>query len=1206
MATSPTKLTIMAFPQHWDGAVIKANILILPHENPLTAFTSGIPAGVDTPAFADANLQFTAMLTSGTDHMPAPVYVTASAPVAITPPDNARNLFQQLAASFKITRPSNQVNPVDASTYIQKYLPNSYRNAFPFSGARTPYAMTDDSYHCSFKKKDTTLPPPVYSTDDISWGKAFALALRQPLLARKLGFIYEVEITVPAGAFAEGGWLYFDLAPASDYYIQMTLTPDLVKKYACKLPALSTARSLFAAVQFPVSDAPLTGNYDPIFIEAEDYNDGFAKIVHCMQPVSANLLLEPGQEDQGLPPTRDFGIRLGWDDEQLLIWQNRQMTVDPDTGVKLDAPMGVFNYRVDVKAHGEPDTAWNSLMKAEGRLVLNGIEVGNFSGELGIEVAPTQLDGQKKGIFWLPAYYTQWTGGSLIIKDVKAATLGGNDPILKKKLTAVDAEKKPLLYGHTYDFRVRFADITGGGPSEKDLPAGGGEAPVATCRFRRLIPPKKLRAPILTDPSAPDQPDSYPIYRPLLGYPSLLYTGLPSAYDLLLADMPNATTEQRETGYPDPDVTHMKIEVEVKAPEMDTLLSFNNRDAYYRLFSTVRKFPDDPTAALNLGLMFHDAAVIKFGDEADLGDLPLTLNDDSSPLHVPTGRKIRIRVYPLCKEDPTLLYFGSDDARTGKPLTIDAWKDAGDESHLFIDESPARQFRSILLQPDPAPSLNLAALMLLSGEQEATPANLFQRLGDALSLDNAAMTLLGKPGERVIFGCSDKIRHTLSPEHGSITFANKIDLTGQWITALTLDIHRDWSWLSSAITSFEIRKDGTELAGTLEIKDTVSFTALKGADRSKIRLVFLDIVDPKRFSGPFPRPIDISYTIHALFKKDPAAKDADKTLSMTVPVAVNPVQVPKIVSAGIALSDYIRDDEYSRSQARKKVLWVEFADPVADPDDDYFVFVKAYAPDPLLLSGDNPVPDPKENIPYLPPELIRVITEGQSDDQAGLNAWQRLTPAKPNSDGSPVRHFSIPLPPGLNAASEELFGFFVCEFCVGHSNVWSTAQGRFGRPIRITGIQHPAPQLTCIAERTKDKISVTAPYADPVYNGVSLMPPVPRTEIWGLLYVQVMQADGLAFRNILLGQKRMVYSRKDNIRKRDASLPRYGISTWSQAEITILLANLGLPADSPLSVMAIELLPNYNPAANPLGTDLGSTRIYRTSPLEPVMEICCC
>ncbi|HZQ21913.1 MAG TPA: hypothetical protein VFA89_03870 [Terriglobales bacterium] len=1206
MPPSPTKLTIMSFPQRWDGTTIKANVLVLPHEDPLSPFTSGLPAGVDTPAFAEATFAFQAMLIRGTDNMPSPADVTSNVALITAAPTDAKSLFTQLATSLKITKPSNIVNPVDPSTYIQKYLPKSYRNAFAFSQPRTPNAKTDDSYHCALRKKDPSLPKPVYSTDDISWGKAFALVLRQPLLARKLGFIYGVDIAIPAGTFDDGGWLYFDLQSGSDYFTQMTLNPDLVKRYASKLPSLSGSRSLFAAVQFPVSSTPVAGNFDAVFIEADEYNDGFAKIVHCMQPVSGNLLHEPGQEQDGLPPSRDFGIRLGWDDEQLLIWQNRQMAADPDLGTRLDAPMGVFRHRVDVKRHGEPDSAWSSLMKAEGDLTLNGIDIGSFSGELGIEVAPTQLDGQRTGIFWLPSYYTQWTGGSLIIKDEKAAKLAKTDSILKKLLTAVDADKKPLLYGKTYDFRVRFLDISGGGPDEKDLSVNGGDAPISTCRFRRHIPPQRVAIPLLANPPADgSQPTTYQVFRPRLGYPALLYTGLTNAYNLLLADFPTACTEQRETGYFDPDVTHAKIEVEVLAPEMDTFLSFNNKDPYYRLFATTRKFPNDPTAPLDLRLTFHEAAVIKFGDEADLGDLPLTADDDSSPLQVPTGRNIRIRVYPLCKEDPTLAYFASDDVRTGKPVTIDAWLDADDERDLFVNQPATREFQSILLQPDPPPSPNLTAVMALMAQPEATPSNLFQRLADQLSLATSETTLLAKPGQRVVFGCSNKIRHTLSPEHGSITFANKTDLVGQWITTLILEIDRDWSWRSLANIGFEIRRDDTELVGTIELKNTVSLVAINQADRSKTRIMFFDIVDPKSFTTPFPEPMDVSYTIKAIFKSDPGSKDPDKTLSMTLPVAVPPAQVPKPSAAGIALSDYIKDDTYSTVQPRKKILWIEFEEPVANPEDDYFVFVRAYAPDPLLLAGNEPVEDPKENLPYLPPELIRVITEGQPDDKAGLNAWQRLIPAKSNPDGSGVKHFQVPLPPGLNAISEELFGFFVCEFCVGHARVWSTAQARFGRPIRITGVQHPAPQLTCLVERDNDAISLTAPYANPVYSGVSVMPSNPRTEIWGLLYVQVIQADGKEYRNILLGRKRMVPVRKRE-HVRVASLPLYGVCGWSEAEVATLLFSSGLPEDSPLSAMAVELFPNFNRSADPLGSELGTTRIYRTSPLEPVMKICCC
>ncbi|HYF31645.1 MAG TPA: hypothetical protein VD993_11040 [Chitinophagaceae bacterium] len=1200
MATSPTKLTLMSFPQHWNGSVMKLNILALPHEDPLAPFAVDVPPGVTAPSFATAQPVFSIKIIGSMDMMPTPLDVTHSVTINVTPPAERVSLFEALRDKFNITKPSNVINPARADTFIQKYLPVSYRNSFAFSQPRTPYARIDDSYHCEMKKK-RAVPPPVYSTDEVSWGKVFALALRQPVLARKLGFVYEVEVNVPAGAYDEGGWIYVDLDATSDYHTQVIARPEIVKRYAARIPALTGERSLFAAVQFPVSDVLPAGNYDPVFAEAEEYDDGFAKIVHAMQPVSANLLVEPGNAEKELPPTRDFGIRLGWDDEQLLIWQNRQMTLDPDTGQRLDAPMGIFNHRIDVRKHGESDAEWNSLVKVRGDLQLNGIALGHFDGELGIEVGPVQQDGQKQGIFWLPAYYTQWTGTSLIIKDEKAAKLSGTDGLVNKQMTPVDAERKPLLYGERYDFRVRFADTTGGGPGESNVPINGGQAPVSTTRFKRYLPPHLVRVNEIradeTDDSTP--PESYEIFRPLLGYPSLLYTGLPNAYAKLLADRPQAIIENREPAYADPDVTQVQIDVAVRALEMDQSASRSGQESYYHLFTTVRDFPADETASINLQAEFHDAAVIKFGDASDLGDLPLTTSD--SPLRLPTSRMIRIQVRPVCKPDPTLAYFGSQLTRIGKPVTLYTRSEAKDERNLFVNEPAGKQFRAILLQPDPLPSLNLTNIMTLSGHRSETPANLFQRLAEELQLDNAGMSVFGKPGQRVVFGCSKGIPHTLSPEHASITFASKADLVHQWIPTISLHIQRDWSWDGLEAVSFEIKRNGIESVGTIELKNTLGITAATDPERSATRIIFFDAVNPQKFSGTFPQPMELFYTIEPIFKTAPDQKDAIKELRLTVPVAVPPAQVPRIVSAGLALSPYEHTEDYSSTNERQRMLWIEFAEPLQNPDDDYFAFVKAYAPDPILIPGQTPVGDPEDSQPYLPPELIRVIIPGQSDDQAGLNAWQKLIPC---NDTSP-RHFMVPLPPGLNADSAELFGFFVYEFCVGHARVWSTAQGRYGRPMRLTGVQHPAPQLQCMVDRTEESIKLSAPYATPVYNGRTLEQHTPQTEIWGVLYTQVLQADGQAFRNILLGERKMRRMERNAFLKGKA-IERYGICSWQQDEVIAMLRQLGLPGDSPLSVLAVELYKNYAPVARPLSDDLGKMRIYRTSPLKQVPFMCCC
>ena len=94
---------------------------------------------------------------------------------------------------------------------MRKYLPLSYRAAFNFTTPRTRAAVTDDSYHCAIRAAEK-VPGFTRSPDVIDWGKVFAYAMRQPLLARELGMIYPTSVPVDAALFKHGGWLFIDLA----------------------------------------------------------------------------------------------------------------------------------------------------------------------------------------------------------------------------------------------------------------------------------------------------------------------------------------------------------------------------------------------------------------------------------------------------------------------------------------------------------------------------------------------------------------------------------------------------------------------------------------------------------------------------------------------------------------------------------------------------------------------------------------------------------------------------------------------------------------------------------------------------------------------------------------------------------------------------------------------------------------------------------
>jgi hypothetical protein len=392
--------------------------------------------------------------------------------------------------------------------------------------------------------------------------------------------------------------------------------------------------------------------------------------------------------------------------------------------------------------------------------------------------------------------------------------------------------------------------------------------------------------------------------------------------------------------------------------------------------------------------------------------------------------------------------------------------------------------------------------------------------------------------------------------------------------------------------------------GSLALLHTVSAAALDGEpERDRTVLLFVDAFSPPTWNGK-PYELAVRYDLTGKLEDgETIAADAETLL----PIATPPAQVPAVVSAGYALSAYAADEDYAATSPRARRLWLELAEPLSDARDAYFIRVVAHAPDPLLLACAEPAADPPAEVASaLDPELVRVIVPGQADDFSGLAAMQKLIPA----DGSD-RHFLVPLPPGTEAGSPELFGFYSYELRVGHdrgtpaSPFWSTAQGRFGAALTLEGVQHPAPQIRCGVTRTDQEVVASAPYAQPYYNGANVLPTPQNTEIWMALYVQVEQADKATMRNIQLDLRRGApYYRKQEA----GGVPRLrtAYATWSDDALHALLDPLGLPDTSPLSVLAVELLPEPNGGfIDPLGGDLGDVRILRTSPLTPVQSICC-
>src|SRR6516162_1805049 len=566
MALLDLALSLMAFPQNWDGSGIELNILLLPSNDPTVKL---LPSGSGPPfSGADYKLQLVFIPGLGAppeDGDPSSMIFPITTPV----PASASTLFNKLKAKLApVPIPPTSMLGVN----IHKALPPTYTSAFPFEQPRDPrfFALGED-FGCSMRSKDPkpSQPPP---PPTVSWGQIMSYALRQPKLAAALGMVYAPLHIAPLAAtdVAGGGWLYVRFDPASNpYTVDLATMPDLIKLFAARIPPLTTQRPLFAPLLFPVSQKTTPLGIDEANIEVQEYDDGFAKIVHCFQPRSVDAAI--GDQNQLVAAT-DAGIQIGWDDEQVTIWHNRQLDGVRSTSTD-NLPLGVLGYRVDVRQGTSGSLTPLCLVQAT--INFDSSIDGTLDMEAPIEPSPTRAlvpGGDPEP--WLPRYFAQWRGTSLVAPDpVPYQLTGGNAPLptsIYSSLVPTDL----LRYGNTYQFQTRLVDLTQGGPAFNIPALHPSPSPVGTCKFQRFIHPRKPRVETVPAPvrgGAVQTITQISVWRPLLGYPEFLFAGVSSSVLLtLISRVAAAKAANQVLGANDPDVDTLRIIVEVKAPAHDT------------------------------------------------------------------------------------------------------------------------------------------------------------------------------------------------------------------------------------------------------------------------------------------------------------------------------------------------------------------------------------------------------------------------------------------------------------------------------------------------------------------------------------------------------------------------------------------------------------------------------------------------------------
>ena len=356
------------------------------------------------------------------------------------------------------------------------------------------------------------------------------------------------------------------------------------------------------------------------------------------------------------------------------------------------------------------------------------------------------------------------------------------------------------------------------------------------------------------------------------------------------------------------------------------------------------------------------------------------------------------------------------------------------------------------------------------------------QFAQTLRIVDDGLTFLGPPGRRVVFGASKAIRHTLTADAGALTFAAESELLRNWIVAIVVDLDRDWTWdgLAGPIT---VARDGVTV-GSIDVPRVLGPQAAADSanwDRARSLLVFCDAVDPHEATpSGFPQALHHSWVLTAAIRTEsgppigvagsptfapgylpepPQTELGGTALTLTLPIAIPPKQIPELASVGYALSPYMIGAGYASTAPRRRALWLELKAPIENPAGDaLFARILGHGADPLLYDAVPSADQPPEPPLVLDPELMTVVTPHDSDNCDGIGAMTRLEQAT-NSD----RHFLLPPPDGLDPDDPELFGFWTYELRVGHAchphapgqEWWSKAQARFGRPLRLLVIRPP-------------------------------------------------------------------------------------------------------------------------------------------------------
>ena len=567
----------------------------------------------------------------------------------------------------------------------------------------------------------------------------------------------------------------------------------------------------------------------------------------------------------------------------------------------------------------------------------------------------------------------------------------------------------PLRYGQTYDFRVRLIDPTGGGPTVDTATRPRGRP-----RYDgALRPPRRAGAGVARGPADVDNrsssatTSSASAARCSATRRSCSPTSMPIPMSLLQAAS-DAAVGKGSFGIPDPDVTRVRIDVEVRALRMDNLI----RSPAASRTSCIRRrtgdFPADFAEPCEMPLSFRDVAVLRFGDPADFGDrCDAGAIDGRATCRCPPRGTSASRSAPSPTTTPTTSRRMPTSAGRfrcgcgGSPPTSGSVRGG----HAGVDDPcPVAAARSAT-----GVGRHVRQACSSSGPPAASPA-IITRLAQRARRRSQRHDAGRPPGHRVVFGCSDGIRHSLAPDQ------LVADVGGEGRPHQPLDrrahaasFDRDWTWDNLQPVSFDVfRRSGFTrmLRGRRQRRQAgrrvgshptaLDAGAADPATAAARRLMFLDAVEPKsellQPASPITRLPDVIEVDYSCGRHSSTAPAQAMTSRRSVPR-----RPARHHAAGAGATDCVGRAGTVEVHARARLLVDRGTaqvpvDRVAQSRSAILttcIFIRflGYAPDPLLSDDRIETFTPPEESSA--PDRSRVDprdTAGATDDHAGLGA----------------------------------------------------------------------------------------------------------------------------------------------------------------------------------------------------------------------------